>query len=410
LGKNRHRIGLMFALTSTLIASGIALTWLLNPYGATRSRLIDPIFRKVKEERLVTPYLLQTARPRTVLVGSSRVRMGMRIEQGERDGVLNAAVNGATLSQISRIVEVALRNPELRRIIWGVDFFAFSSRWNAVDPNFDARIANRPEARIEDTLLSLDALGDGLDMFKRSLHGRARLRTTMKAEVPWRPALICKQFITERMDGLDEQSPAGIEAHLRQYLYLYRRYEFSAAQLELFRATVQHIRARNVELVLFVPPMSEYELELVRQTGHWSDFERFKRALAATAPFEDFAAYSAVAQHDEFYLEVIHFKASVGHQILRLLLGEQPATCDEAQIVTRSAQYVNAASIEEVLAREAKMRDRTIAHEPRYTRMAANAVSIARGDAATGNRDEEADGIAKGSDEREKGDAANMRR
>src|SRR5271167_9194 len=157
---------MMFALTAMLIAGGIALTWLLNPFGATRSDFIDPIFRKVKRERLATPYMLRVAQPETLLIGSSRVLMGMRIEQGERDGVMNAAIKGATLSQISRIVDVALQNPRLKRIIWGVDFFAFSTHWKLMDPNFDARIADNPETRLEETLLSLDALGDGFDLVR----------------------------------------------------------------------------------------------------------------------------------------------------------------------------------------------------------------------------------------------------
>ena len=243
-----------------------------------RSKFINPIFRKVKRERLVTPYLLRIARPETLLLGSSRVLMGMRIEQGDRDGVMNAAIKGASLPEISRIVDVALQNPRLKRIVWGVDFFAFSTRWRSRDPNFNARIADNPAARLEDTLLSLDALGDGFDMYKRSLRGLARLTPTMKAAVPWPMELICDQYLKDRMDGLDLATPTQVEMQLRQVIYLYQGYEFSSAQLEIFRGTVDRIRAHNVQLVLFVPPMSEYELELIRQSGHWADFEQFKRA------------------------------------------------------------------------------------------------------------------------------------
>ncbi len=229
-----RRIQLMFALTGVLIASGIALTWLLNPLGATRCSFIDPIFRKIKVERVAIPYLLQIEQPETVLLGSSRIRMGMRIEQGERDGVMNAAINGATLEQISQIVDVALRNPRLKRIIWGVDFFAFSARWNSEDPAFNARIADSPQARLEDTLLSLDALGDGFDLFRRSLRGRSRLPTTMKADVPWPTKLICDQFVTDRRNGLNVDTPAQTENQMHQVLRCYRRYEFSQPQVEIF--------------------------------------------------------------------------------------------------------------------------------------------------------------------------------
>jgi hypothetical protein len=369
----------MFALTGAIIAGGVGLTWLLNPYGATSSRFINPIFRKVKLERLVTPYLLRIARPETVLLGSSRVLMGMRIEQGDRDNVMNAAIKGASLPEISRIVDVALQNPRLKRIVWGVDFFAFSTRWRSRDPNFNARIADNPAARLEDTLLSLDALGDGFDMYKRSLRGLARLTPTMKAAVPWPMALICDQYLKDRMDGLDLASPTQVEMQLRQVIYLYQGYKFSPTQLETFRGTVDRIRARNVQLVLFIPPMSEYELELIRQSGHWADFEQFKRALAAIAPFYDFAVYSGMAPRDEFYLQVIHFKAAPGHQILHMLLGLDDQPCDdEARVVADSAIRVDEASINDVLAIEARMRDEAAKGDSRYSRAAAEAVRYAQ--------------------------------
>ncbi len=365
----------MLALAGALIAGGIALTWALNPYGATSSELINPIFRKIKQERLAIPYLLRVAQPETILLGSSRVLMGMRIEQGERDGIMNAAVKGATLGQISRIVDVALKNPRLKRIIWGVDFVAFGTSWEYRDPSFDARIANKPGARIEDTLLSLDALGDGLELVRRSIRGRARLTATMKANVPWPMELICDQYVSDRVDGLDEEAPAQIALQVRQIVHLYRHFQFSQTHIAVFRDTVRRILANNVELILFTPPMSEYELELIRQTGHWSDFDKFKRIVAASAPFYDFAAYNAMAPRDELYLHIIHFKAAPGHQIMRRLLGMDVSLCNEdARFVAESTLRVNAASIDRVLAFEAQMRDRAIAQNSNYTRMAAAAV------------------------------------
>jgi hypothetical protein len=365
----------MFVLMGALIAGATALTWLLNPYGATRGRLIDPVFRKIRQERLTTPYMLRVAQPETLLVGSSRVLMGMRIEQGERDGAMNAAIKSATLSQISRIVDVALQNARLKRIIWGVDFFAFSSRWKVDDPYFDARIADRLQTRLEDTLLSLDALGDGLDFLKRSLRGRARLTTAMKAKVPWSMELICEEYLTDRSDGLDIQTPAQIAFQLRAVMYLYRRYQFSLAQLAIFRETTQRIRAHDVKLILFLPPLSEYELELIRQTGHWGEFEEFKRAIAAQAPFYDFATYDAMARRDELYLHVIHFKVAPGYQIMRLLMGTGTAACNEdARIVAQSWLWVDAASIDRVIAVERQMRDRAVAHKSRYALAVAEAL------------------------------------
>jgi hypothetical protein len=387
-----RRILLLLCLTAALLAGGIVVTAALNPYGATHSRLIDPIFRKVKQERLATPYLLRTAAPETILLGSSRVQMGMRIEQVERDGVMNAAIKSATLSQIARIVDVALLNPRLKRIVWGVDFFAFGTRWDRDDPNFDARIANRVPARIEDTLLSLDALGDGLDMAKRALRGRAHLPATMRADAPWSAQMICAQYAIDRFGGLDAATPADIAMQLGNIAYLYDRFEFSPAHLELFRRTVAKILAHHVQLILFVPPMSAYELEYIRQSGHWNDLEKFKRALAAIAPFEDYAAFNAMAVKDELYQHVIHFKVAPGQEILRTLLGMPMATCDaDARLVAQSGVHIDAANVDAILAIEDRWRDDQMGRESRYSRLVADAVRQAKIDQTAGSTAESVD-------------------
>ena len=132
---------------------------------------------------------------------------------------------------------------------------------------------------------------------------------------------------------------------------------------------------------------------MIRQTGHWGDLDKFKRAIAAVAPFYDFAAYNAMAAHDEFYLHVIHFKAAPGHQIMHLLLSTDTATCnDDARIVAQSALLVDAASIDRVLATEAQMRDRAIAQDSRYSRAAAEAVRYSKSEMAAGAGDDSGSG------------------
>jgi hypothetical protein len=378
-----RRLALMAVLTLAIIAGGVGLAWLLNPYGATSSRLVNPIFRKIKYDRLATPYLLRELRPETLLIGSSRVRMGMRIEQGERDGVMNAAILGATLPQLEKIINVALLNPRLKRIVWGVDFCIFNSTWNAADPYFDARIANSPRARIEDTLLSLNALGDGFDLLKRAWRGRARLAPTMVAPAPWPMALICREYAIDRDNGLDLTPAKLIALQLNETIHMYDPYRFSPAMTAGFRKTVAKIRAHHVELILFTPPMSEYELELIRQSGAWGDFEKFKRTIAAVAPFVDYGAYNPMAPRDELYLQVIHFKADAGFQMLRRLLGMPTAACDDdARAVEDSGIAVNAENIEDALARERRMRDEAVNAPNKYSLAAARAAAELRAEQA----------------------------
>ncbi len=363
----------MLALTAGIIGGVAALDFSLNPYGAWRVTLIDPIFRKIKNDRLGTPYLLRVAEPETLLVGSSRVLMGMRVEQGYRDGVMNAALTAATVPQIARIVSIALENPRLKRIVWGVDFFAFNAGWNHDDPRFDARIEGSRAAKIEETLIGLDALGDGYQALRRAVRGRASLSPTSTASIPWPTSLICSELGNERRIGLAAASHRRIIAELTHNPYA--NYRFSQQLFDLFRATVGKVQARGVTMILFIPPLSQYELELIRQGGLWETFQHFKRMLASVGPYYDFSGYNEIARHDELFLDSLHMKAPVGEQVLRIALGMEPADCGEASVVTASALHVTAESIDNVLGTEQRMMEAADTGS-RYAAAAAEALKL----------------------------------
>jgi len=366
----------MFALTVVLIAGATGFNYLVNPYGAWRCELINPIYRNLTGDRAQMPYQLWTTAPETLLIGSSRVQVAMRIEQGYRDGVLNASIGAATMPEIAQIVTRALQNPQLRRIVWGVDFYAVNGRLHHVNPSFEARLALEPGMLVEDSLLSLDALGDSVDELKRAIRGRGKLKPTVAANIPWPPELICTQFVAQRSHGLVAATPANIKSALAQVQsWFYADYEFSPEVAAHFREVVELARAHKVEVILFVPPMSEYELELIRQGGRWPDFERFKRAVAAAGPAWDFAAYNRLARADDLFLDVLHLKPAAGNEILRIMLRMKPLSCDgDAKIVAESAVQIDSASVDGVLMREAHERDEAAATATRYAEIAAAAL------------------------------------
>jgi hypothetical protein len=366
----------MAALSIVLLAGAMGFNYSVNPYGAWRSAAVDPIYRELTGDRAQMPYQLWTTAPETLLIGSSRVQVGMRIEQGYRAGVLNASLGAASIPELAQIVILALKNRNLKRIVWGVDFFAFNARRHHINTSFDARIALDPRMLIEDSLLSLDATRDSFDMVGRALRGRGRLKPMRSSDVPWPMELICAQFVAQRLHGLAVTSPRNIEIGLASVQRsFYANYEFSPEVAALFRDVVETARAHNVEVILLVPPMTEYELELIRQGGHWQDFERFKRAMAATGPFWDFAAYNQLARTDDLFLDVLHLKPAAGNEILRIMLGEKFNTChDDADVVAESALRVDAGSIDRVLAIEERARDEATAPDSRYTRTAAMAL------------------------------------
>ena len=114
--------------------------------------------------------------------------------------------------------------------------------------------------------------------------------------------------------------------------------------------------------------MSEYELELIRQGGHWPDFERFKRTVAAAGPLWDFAAYNHLANTDALFLDVLHLKPAAGNAILRIMLGMQPALCDgDANLIAASGVRLDRRFNRHILASENREHDEAVP-DPRVTR------------------------------------------
>jgi hypothetical protein len=370
---------LMFLFTFAALCAGMALNYLVNPYGVWRPALIDPIYRQIAHNRAEMPHLLRAAEPATVLVGSSRIYQGMPIEQGYRDGVVNAGLGGASLREVVEIVDLALANPQLKRILWDVDFFQLDAGFDKQEPMLDARIAGSRGLLIEDTLLNLGTLGDSFDTIKRAVRGRRRLRATKIATVPWPASLICQQLKAENF-GLTQQTSTQIETQLsRSFPNLYVDYHFSTDLLQLFRRTVNRARARGVEVIVLVPPMSQYELELIRQRGLWKTFEDFKRKLASVGPFLDFSGYNEMSHHDELFTDILHMKPAVGYQVLRIALGMEPAACSPGvTLVTRNAVRLNSETIEPELAREETMREMATAQKSRYAQVVAEAIDPPR--------------------------------
>ncbi|HEY2523483.1 MAG TPA: hypothetical protein VGI29_00380, partial [Candidatus Binataceae bacterium] len=359
-------------------AAAIIVNYLTNPYGAWRTALIDPIFRADSDPRMITPYLVRTMQPETLLVGSSRVRVGMAIEQGYRDGVLNGALQGVDAEEAVEVVRVALGSPKLKRIVWGVDFFSFDES-RTPDRETMARLRGDPWIMFSETLLNLEALDAGRREFNRAWHGRNALRAAWTRPVPWPQAEVCARLAAPGRGGLDTMGAAKIQLQLIGDVPDYTGYRLSQRKLNDLAAAVALARRRGVEVIVFVPPISGYVLEVIRQSGQWPTFLRWKRELLAVGPYWDFSGYHALAPTPGLFRDVMHFRPAVGHLLLRRLLGLDTSGCDlRSRVVTEAGMWVDARALCDVQKmQEARMRAAT-ASQNDFVRAAAKALA-ARG-------------------------------
>jgi hypothetical protein len=371
-----RRIRMMLISLAAFTGVAMLINFLFNPFRAWPHRLISGIYYRVHvgRERVITPYMLRTVHPTTVLLGSSRVLMGIDIDQGLRDGYLNAGLSAASLPEISKEVDIALGNPRLKRIIWGVDFFAFESRW-LPDPNTYERLQGNLRLRILDTLLSANTLDATYHLLDRAIGGRRGLDPSALQPIPWTPQFICRSFAANRLIGLSNLDPVRAAVYVRWAIPMYWNYHFSGNGMAIFREIVNKVRRANVELIVFLPPMSQYELESIRQDGQWQHFQDWKRDLARTTAYIDFSGYNEMARTDRLFMDLMHMRPEVGHTILRRLLGDSDAECgDNTRIIFASALQVNAENVDQMLALQDQREQAANVEPNKYYRAVATAL------------------------------------
>jgi hypothetical protein len=354
----RRQLVRMLICLLAFLAAVAAINLVANPYGAWPTALIDRTYLKIGlgVERMSTPYRVRSEAPVLLLVGTSRVLYGMWIEQGSRDGVLNGGLSGASLDEATAVVDLGLRNPRLRRIIWSVDFPQFSERLRGFrDRATQTRLAGDAPLLVRETLLSLDALQASGQLLMRAAGGRSRLPAQRLLPIPWPAADVRAAFDTIASGATDDVGRPAIELHVREWLAIYAQYQRSDAQWDLFRRTVDRIGATGIELTLVVPPLNVFELEAVRQAGAWPAFQAWKRELVSVGPYWDFSGYNQMARHDELYMfpTFCHFKPAVGHTMLRRVLGGDCSQCGAlAQTVIDAGVWVDQSTLEAHLADE----------------------------------------------------------
>jgi hypothetical protein len=389
-----RRIRLAIGWVIGSLGFAAAINYLVNPYGAWRIELFNPIFRNILDERVAIPYMIRTAQPQTLLIGDSRVRWGMGIEQGERYGVMNAAMLGATLNEMAQVTNIALGNraksshPKLKRIVWGADFFGFDQRLaEARDSPTRARLDSPWGSICQDTLLSLAMLDASQGVSERMVAGRGSLPLESVAEIPWDEQLIRRAF-ADSPKGLSLENAASTKRQVEAFMPPYEHFRLSQNRIDLFGESIARARRAGVEAVFFVPPMSEYELEMIRQSGKWPAFQNWKSQLAEIGPYWDFSGYNAIAYNDRMFLDVIHFKREVGFAVLRRILGQTCARCgSEGQTVTEAGLLMDRATAAAALAeQDRRMRAASLRPSNYATRVSAVLAEHLRDAVATGER------------------------
>ncbi len=352
----------MTYLKSTLVAAAafivavLLLTVVVDPYGTAPVHLDIARFNAVRVERarvdrLVKPYDILIRQPKTLLVGTSRVKEGL--DPTALDGTALAPAYNAGIDFLNVRGSVDLlrfvlpHTPSVRRVFFEINFEHFYG--NPPPPDLPHDFA--------------DAARDYTSMFLSYSAINAALRTVAQN----------KNYNTFseylHPDGLVEIWPQDIVQDSENFLKnvvtnsnLNGPFVIGQRQVDWF-ATINALCAQyRLQCVYVILPYIPLDLARWALAGQWEALERLKQFMVRQGRVWDFTLYSPVTDYRDpkpYWFDVNHFNHEVGAWALKIMAGERPPDAPPDFGVELTEANLPAA-----LARWREGRDRWLAANP----------------------------------------------
>ena len=314
-------------------------------------------------ERLIKAYEVRRAAPKSLILGSSRVAIGLDAAHVSWPAyarpVYNLGIAAADPFTSYRYLQHVLSQRGLSIIILGVDFEYFlggKKRTPSAPMAFESYLSVGRDGRANpnrrwqqwrdfaEGTLSLEAVGDTIATVVSSLRGES---------IDVSPAGNLSEVGFRRETEQIGSAPLFAQRNLYN-IQMYRRQASpqssdgpaDAPALADLQAIVDLCRLRGIQLELFIQPMHADLLETLDLIGSWSAYETWKRQLVtltrraspganpAAARVWDFSGYDQYSTenlpsrsdrdaHLRWFWEPTHYSKALGDIILTRMFGGQ---------------------------------------------------------------------------------------
>ncbi len=356
------------ALTALGLALGaVALTLWVDPYRMYATPVVTGWTelkpRIYQETGIAKTYQLERVRPRTLLLGNSRVQIGLdpqsRYWPPNAQPVFNAAEDGTGLATALEMLResIAVRIPDT--VIIGLDFLDFLQRPTPADADL---FANRGDARRllvngagrpnpdrpmqiwRDRFTSTLTISAVYDSIATLLDQNPETSVTMTTR-GFNPLHQYSVYVSRNgYYELFAQKQAIYDAQYRQYPAPDFAYPLELSSFRYLREIIDLSAKSKIRLIMYIHPYHADYLEMLHQVGLWPSFENWKRAVVRFVDAEnrrlstnfmlyDFAGYDRFTTEPvpppgdtrttmRWYWESAHYKNALGDEVLATILGE----------------------------------------------------------------------------------------
>jgi hypothetical protein len=357
-------LAITFAAATALLATVVVFNAKVDPLGMYVSGVHKPaMYNRV---RLLKAYEARRVQPESIVLGTSRVHLGISPRHpgwaSRYQRRYNLAFDGATTKEMYAYLKHADAAGHLRHVMLGLDTYHLVASPAALSPDFDASILMDERNLLNPVRMLLADLKllSSYSTLKENLH----LLETDYDEPVWyapngqrlgevyfrRPT---ENFITcgprcyfDEIDKLEVTFKLDWKVPQKTVPSVQSGPPAEPdpiTSLGYIEKIIEYCRDHGIELVIFLTPSHVHQLELDAATDNWRSVENGKRKIVDMLTREarkhgnkdaialyDFTSYNRVTTEDlpargshdemEFYWDSSHFKEVVGDKVLDRLL------------------------------------------------------------------------------------------
>uniref|UniRef100_A0A486XTV2 Uncharacterized protein n=1 Tax=Rheinheimera sp. BAL341 TaxID=1708203 RepID=A0A486XTV2_9GAMM len=348
-------VGLFFIIGLLVLC---ATSYLLDPYGIYANK--DGAFvRKVAaadKGRTVKPYQALNSAPYTLLVGNSRVEIGMPAEHAFYQGkpAYNMGLPGASVSmQYAYAMHAVEHNNSVKQVVIAVDFLDFTS---PADNIVSATDNSGWQWRLQG--LKSDNFADK----RRYIAERISLLFSLSALTDSVKTLLAQQSNVNALnrygfnDGrvyyfhvehegfaaLYQQKAQEMQQRLSAQQWVFNRQSYHLGELKHF---ITRLQKQHIAVYLMINPYQQPYLDMLSQHKLDQHFANWKQQIALLSaqhqlPLFDFAISSPLVTHivdpasknaedSPHFWEPAHYRPALGELILSVLMTQNcQSMCD----------------------------------------------------------------------------------
>lgn len=288
------------AATAGFIALAGAVNVLVDPYDVFRYVQIHG-FNTDKpaienQVRLAKAYQIRKLKPEIMVLGNSRVEMGLDTERRSREigrQIFNGGLPGSTIYELHRYLQHAAAIGSLKEVLLALDIFSFNTQLPASQNDFlESRLMMRADNK-PTPLWDVDRIND---LFNLVVAWPTVERSVQTVALQGTPGVSTRT--STGFDPLDEVSfLAGADTYadafrrkdknyfrrgLKRGMSLAASAHWPNGSMIELRRILELCREKNIKLTLFIHPYHAHVLEILALAGQWETYEEWKRQVVQT--------------------------------------------------------------------------------------------------------------------------------